>query len=367
MGHIDDQSKILLEDISPSGSLMAVVEDDGRTIYLHLVGSERSEFTTKSCWVRNLGPATMELDPNWQSAGRAPVLPFSACAYPAGMPSLDPETLSTIWFPEGDAVALLEEGVVIAVIPPWAGLQDCAGYAKVCLEKTPFAWPLGPDRPNNPTLGHVRAAEAFWTEWENDDAWTPLQRNLIAAIESGLSAKHTQYYSIDGNRWPPKFLVRVPSPGSVALMTGGVSIRPQPQVQRFYEDPGRVRRIEIGLALAPGFAGELDDLLTVLSRLSAFPWQHHVWLDRGHTVPILGIPVGESGTEFPAGLLVSEPPGAPEIPFEPYHGDPINQLWLIPITAAERKLAIDEGVNELIPKLWTGGVMWIHRDRESVV
>ena len=86
----------------------------------------------------------------------------------------------------------------------------------------------------------------------------------------------------------------------------------------------------------------------------------------GKDVPDL-VPVGPTGTRFSAFLLHPSPPGAPALRFAPYRDDPINRLWLIPITAAERALSEAEGSRELLPRLAAAGVDWVHRDRRPVV
>ena len=46
----------LLEDPSPHGNAMAVVEHDGRSVFFYLFGDKESGWGMKTCWVRNLAP-----------------------------------------------------------------------------------------------------------------------------------------------------------------------------------------------------------------------------------------------------------------------------------------------------------------------
>jgi len=60
------------------------------------------------------------------------------------------------------------------------------------------------------------------------------------------------------------------------------------------------------------------------------------------------------------------PPGAPAIRFPALHGDPVNLLWLVPITAAERVVAQRDGSETLVESLSRAGHDFIHRDRAPV-
>ena len=56
---------ILLEETSPLGTIAAVVEDDGRVVYLYLHFlnvDEDDPQRIKACWVRNRQPAPRNLD-----------------------------------------------------------------------------------------------------------------------------------------------------------------------------------------------------------------------------------------------------------------------------------------------------------------
>lgn len=357
---------ILLEEPSPNGSLLAVVEDDGRTVYVHLVGRQGSEFDTRSVWVRNRLPAPMGFDDGWEGAGRGPLMPFEHCRHPTGLPALDAAQLGLVWFPCGEAVALLMGDTVLAVIPPWAGLEGCVGYARDCTGRTPVAWPLGTDGPDS-VLSRVREAQRFWADWD-ENPWPAQQRELLSSISEGLGP-HEQYYAIDSGAWPPRFLVVVPTSQATVLITGGMSIRPQPQIERFYSDPSVVRHVELAVALDPALVGEpesLREIMRAMSRAVAFPWLHHAWLAPGHTIPCRGIPVGETGTQFEAFMLVSDPPGAPTVDLKTAEKRKVLLLWLVPITAQERQHAIDVSSDALTAALWQGGASWIHRDRHPV-
>ena len=83
----------------------------------------------------------------------------------------------------------------------------------------------------------------------------------------------------------------------------------------------------------------------------------------GHTVPTRGVPVGPSGQRFSALLVHAEPPGAPLIKYPLYRNQPVRPHWLIPITEGEREIAMKDGSETLVERLWESGASWIHRDR----
>jgi hypothetical protein len=360
-------STIIFEEVSPYGTVMAIVEDDGDAVYLHIVGPEGSDIETRSLWLRNRRPAPPALYEGWKEGPRGPPLPFDACAHPAGLPAIAAEKLSAVWFADGDAVAIREGNVVLGVIPPWAGGEDaCPGYARDCRSATPVAWPLGKPQ-GNPVLARVDAAIAFWDDWNTGSPWPAYQEALIGSWDAGLG-KHARYFAIDGGKWPPRFLSEHPFGDHVVYATGGMSVRPQPRVERWYAHPAEVLHVELALAL-PRSLAEAPPMgaLNHLSQLCVMPWHMDAWLATGHTVPAKGIPTGPSGTTFPAFLVHAAPPGVPTFTMPRYRTEAVNILWLIPITEAERTFALETGSETLIEKLFAAGVTGLHRDRTSVV
>ena len=353
-----------MQDQSPGGVYYAVVEADDRVVYLHLAGLEGTQLPTRSLWVRNLQPAPMHFEPGWESAGHGPLLPFEFCRTPVGLPSLDNADLNLLWFPEGDAVALRDGDELLAVIPPWVGLEDCPGYARDCTAQSPVAWPLG-SVSNNPIRNHVTGAFEFWQSWETGDPWPDYQQALLAAYDAGLG-KHSQYYSADGGHWPPRFITKHESDQGTVLCTGGMSIRPQPRVVTFYEDPSQVRRVELAVALAPELQDDLGELLSGLAALTRFPWATWSWLASGHTLVARGIPMGPSGTSFDCYVVHAAPPGAPQIELPRYDNEPVTLLWLIPITSVERERAQNMSTEVLLERLFEQRPTPFHSDRTEV-
>lgn len=61
------------------------------------------------------------------------------------------------------------------------------------------------------------------------------------------------------------------------------------------------------------------------------------------------------------------PAGAPSVAMPDFRGDPVNILWMLPITGAERDLAMSQGSEALAKRLASAGHGWIHRDRRSLM
>ncbi|MEC8023695.1 MAG: suppressor of fused domain protein [Myxococcota bacterium] len=353
-----------MQDQSPGGVYYAVLESDDRAIYLHLVGLDGTKLPTRSLWVRNLQPAPVAFENGWQSAGRGPILPFDFCRTPAGLPPLDDADLNLLWFPEGDAVALRDGDELLAVSPPWAGLDDCPGYARDCTARSPVAWPLG-GTVDNPIRQQVEEVFTFWRSWETSDPWPGFQQKLMGAYQASFG-EPTQYYAADGGNWPPRFITQHETEQGTVLCTGGMSIRPQPRVVTFYEDPSTVRRIELAIALTPDLSTDISHLLTGLGALTRFPWATWSWLASGHTLQANGVPVGPSGQPFDCYVIHHAPPGITLPTMPQYADEPVHLLWLIPITNAERSLAQHAGTEELMERLFQSNPSPYHSDRETL-
>lgn len=361
------ESDVLLEDQSPHGNVVAVVEQNDRVAHFYLFGEEGSDFGVRSCWVRNLkhAPTDPQLLKTDMEAGIAPMLPQGACMHPGGARPLDPALLRVVWLEEGDGAALFEGDDLLAVILGWSRDQKLVSYARDCRESTPVASPLSAA----PALqDRVRAAQQWWAAWDGPSApWQELQQSLLDAYEPlGGSVR---YFATDRGRWPPKALIRVDRPeGGVVLATVGMSLRPQPVSVMASHQPADSRRIELAFALSAAVATQ--PTVTALSQYLAaqmdLPWRFFTWLGEGHTVPCEQL--ADAGQpEFTSVLLTAKAPGAPPIRLPMFRNDPVQLLWCTPITQTERQLAMDQGSNALATRLWAAGCTWCHAPRACVV
>ena len=252
-------------ETSPYGNVDAIVEHDSRAVYFYLNESpasrERSgRFGMRACWVRNLqkGPHVINVDE--MQAGIATLLPRHDCIDPELHRLPTEQTLKIVWLEEGTGAALIEVSAeemsetIIAIIPPWSGVDGFHGYASNCANPTAVCWPM----PDNPLLSkRIENAQQFWESWkatEPDSQKTPWDEHLPSIIES-----HDQRFSatpsqrlirdVPGQHFPLLKILQYRTPRHDILITAGLSIFPQPAVEMFVENPSDLRRIEIALLL----------------------------------------------------------------------------------------------------------------------
>jgi hypothetical protein len=336
----------ILEDNSPNGNMTAIVEDDGESVYFYLFRPEGPENArVKTCWVRNRRKAPTDLDVGAMRKGGPPLLPAKFCRHPNGAPPFDAKSLRIVWFEEGDAAALLEHEDILAIIPCWSGTKGFHGFARDCTEESPLCWPLDED---NVLHERVRQAREYWSLWADESFWERYREESVATIARALGGEPTKYYAIDGGEWPPKALLRYSLPDRTLLVTIGVSLRSQPNVELYVEDPSPLRRIELAGCLDPQCPeDEVLRFTSYLSGQSGYPWSFSSWLGDGHTMPCNAVPEALGGRRFPFVLLTKAIAGAPDFHLSPFRGDPINVLWTVPITETERDLAEQEGSSAL--------------------
>jgi len=358
---------LLYSEVSPNGNVEAYVEQDERVACFYLQGAPETQFGLRACWVRNLQPAPEALNVADMRAGRAPLLPLQFCRHPAGAPPLSPsDDVRVVWFEEGDAAALLAGQDVLAVIPSWSGQGGFDGYARDCIGESPLCWELGTPQE---TVLHERIARAdeFWASWEADPTpWPMLQQRLCDALQQHLGPED-KYYAIDGGEWPPKAMLRIPRPNGTAFVTAGVSIRPQPRVELFTDEPQKLRRIELGIGLGAEIAESVcRAVMGYLSAQTNFPWDLFTWLGPYHTLPCDAFAAGGADSAFTSVILLPDPMGVPRVTLPTYRGDTVNLLWMAPITKAERKFAMDEGGEALAERLSRVGHGGMHTRRTQV-
>lgn len=330
---VDEQETLLFEG-SPYGNVDAIVQHDGRSVYFYLNGP--APFGTRACWVRNLQPGPWVLDQEAMKQGRTPMLPRTHCANPNAQPVPQEESLHIIWLEEGNGAVLLEESEPIAFIPPWSGMDQFHGYAKECAAESPICWPMPAKDQMHQRF--ARAAE-FWLSFQNEEAnpFQSLQSQLLQIFDARFGESQPgSYFSIDGERFPPRGLSVYAQPDRVVATTIGMSLCPQPGVELQCESPAALRRIELGVWFETSLTTEdLQSVWSSLSGLAAYPWQRMTWLGPSHTVPLDAFS-SLLGDSYRYGLLLPdhEMPEATGLP--PFRGDPVNLLWLIPITESER-------------------------------
>ena len=246
------------------------------------------------------------------------------------------------------------------MIPSWSGYDGFEGYARDCVQEGPLCWPFTSD---NVLRERIRAADEFWSSWDGPSSpWEEIQESQLDAYTRQLG-RYEKYYGIDGGNWPPKALLRTPVPGGIALTTVGVGLRPQPHVEMAGDDAAPYRRIELGIGLSEHASTFFERSGKYISAQSSLPWDQISWLGNGHTVPCDAF----TQTSFTAILLTAGPPSGPRVTLPNFRGDAVTLLWMIPITEAERRFAIEFGSKALSQRLTESGVSWLTQTRSSVV
>lgn len=331
--------EVLLENVNPNGNIQAVVETDGRVCYFYLFGTPETQLGMKALWLCNLISAPKDLDVASMKAGRPPLNPLQNCRHPNGRPVPKVEDLRVLWLPEGNGAAIYERREILGIIPPWSGTKGFHGYARENIGEGPVAWEL-----NSSNVLHERFEEAqqYWDRWDDDGFWPSNQSQLLSQVEAAFGP-HSNYYAIDGGEWPPKALVRFSMKDRTVLVTIGISLRPQPNVEGT-DSEEHFRRIEIGAVLPATWSeSAIKAYGGYLSGQSKLPWSYYTWLGEGHTVPC----DSWQNKEFRFALLTTEHGAAPRLSLGPVLGDMVPVLWFIPIGEAERDLAMKSGSETL--------------------
>src|SRR5215472_13414315 len=236
----------LLDSVNPYGSRRLTVEFDGTTTAAYL----RDETTVLAAtWIANHVRAPQTTAPERINAGHAPVMPVGRTRHPRGRPPLDPDTLQALWFEEGDGVALLERGTLLAVIPGWAdSSHGMPGYSRDAIGQTPFAWGL--DDAIEGLGPRVERAAEFWRWRESPARWSEFQAAALGHLTSRLGPGAHYWDGAPGKR--PSIGISERPSGSqrpfTILSTVGMSAQRMPLVEQVVDDPRGYSRIELAVA-----------------------------------------------------------------------------------------------------------------------
>src|SRR5256886_3785316 len=266
------QPGTVLESESPYGSRRLVVEYDGATTsaYLHDAGA-----VLGAAWIANHEQAPQSADLSRLTAGQAPLMPAAHTKHPAGRPPLDARTLRALWFEEGDGVAIIEGGQLLAVIPGWSDMaRGMPGYSRDVIGQTPFAWSL--DDAMEWLGPRADRATAFWRWRQRDDSWTSFQRSLLGHLLARLGPG-ARYWDVGGGKQPMVGVSERPATAQrpyTVLSTIGMSCQRMPVVEQAMEDPSACARIELAIATTM----PSRDAARVFLWLAPYPWRAVTWV-----------------------------------------------------------------------------------------
>jgi Suppressor of fused protein (SUFU) len=343
--------QVILESANPYESRRLTVEYDGVTTAAYLHGDNSAIAAT---WIANHQPAAPTTDLGRLNAGKAPIMPAAHTKHPQGRPPFDAHTLQALWFEEGDGVAVLESGQLLAVIPGWSDMaRGMPGYSRDVIGQTPFGWSL--DDAMEGLVPRVEQARAFW-QWRAEQAsWGNFQQAVLGHLLARLGPG--AHYWDAGNGKQPLVGVTERPPTTArpytVLSTVGMSCQRMPVVEQFVEDASGYARIELCLASTLPSA----QAARVFLWLAQYPWRSVTWFGPGHSVRWYHEPA-----TFPLGggneavLLLDEPggllgPDPPDLSGFTFGGDPVRWLWIVPISERERLLAKDRGSASLVNQM----------------
>lgn len=387
------EARVLLSDTSPYGSRVLDIEYDRVATAAYLRTSDGD--TVAATWVANHREAPYHADLARLNAGRVPAMPSSRTRHPKGRPQLDPRVLEVVWFEEGDGVALLEAGQPICVIPGWSDMDSgIPGYSREAIGRSPFAFALDDEIGE---LGpRILQAQAFWDWRRGQGAWEAFQQSLLGHLLSRLGPGGYYWHDVgrQSNRQPGRIETRpqtaiVPAPRSATppsptpasrapvvgvserparsdrtynvLTTVGMSCQRMPTVELYEDNVGEHARIELAVAtMLPSVRAG-----SIFPWLAQYPWQavtsfapgdNVKWYHEARTFPL--------GPAWEGVLLLDNPgrlegPNAPDLTGFSFGGDPVQWLWLVPITEEERQYGKRQGPDALIERLARGGRSWV--------
>jgi hypothetical protein len=343
-------AEILLADVNRHGTAQAIVEADGRAVYVYVRPAEPSLGWMHATWLWNeadvRGRRKVDIRKQMKK-GLAPMVPAEDCRWPEERARPSADDLRLVWWPAGDGVFLLVGGTLVAVVPPWAD-STCPGYSVGALASNPMAWPL-----DGTALPEALAdAEAFWRPERLEFA--PLQAHVMGAVEAAAGPS-IRYWQVDGGKWPlcgASLHRPAGRTGPSLAVTVGMSLVPMPS-----------RGMEIdAIELAVCARGDDEGCARLLSSFARYPWEGFTWLDAGHTLTC--DPVRPSTWRHLDALLV---PAGDLPPLEALgeialpHDRSAKLLVLVPITAEERALAVEAGSETLLARLASDEPWWFVR------
>lgn len=273
----DIQSTVIHEEENPYGSLIASLESDGRTIYFYLNPTVDPSFQPRAVWVRNLVPAPEMTDTESMKQGIAPRFRKSLCKHPEGLPAIRAEEVEFIWFEDGVGVALMINGEMEALIPPWSGAEGLLGYSKQALGKEVGTIPFPADDQILKT--RVEESRIFWDSRSDMKYWDTFRDQMLFHYESTYGP-HTRYFAIQSQRLPVGAVAEFKLPdGDYIYATLGMSLQNMPGIEAAMKDPAKYFRIEIITR-----RGDCPEWLPdALGNMVLHPWRANNFLAHGHS------------------------------------------------------------------------------------
>ncbi len=334
--------EIIFEEENPYGSLVASLENDGRTIYLYLNPTVDPSFQPRAVWIRNLVPAPEDTDREAMRQGVAPRIKKTVCKHPDGLPPITPEEVEFVWFQEGNGVALLLNGELEALLPPWSGSEGIFGYSKQSLGKDVGTIPFPVD--SKVLEDRIQESQEFWKSRDNGKYWDAYKDRMLAHYEE-VFGKHTNYFAVQSLKPPIAAVVEFQlGENDYVYATIGMSSQNMPGVESVMKDPQNHLRIELMTR-----RGDRPEWLPgIMGNLALHPWRSNNFFSHGHSYE-----TGYASYEKSNILLTSKysdrmipAPGAMEV-----DGFPVSFLFAIPLDNEQMKELKEKGNRDYLEQL----------------
>lgn len=350
--------ELVMQEISPYGTRRAsVLRGDGDSyLYLEDVSGATPQ-TVSAVWIGNHRPApTDAVAPS--PVGVPPRMAPSGTRFPAGCPDLAAPEF--VWFEEGDGVALLDRGAMVAVAPGWAGRDGFYGYAANAIGRTALAWELT-GRPEQMLTQKVADSRAFWGWRLAEPTWAEIRSAGVAHLDARIGASVSEW-PVAGAAFPEIVTTqhRYGTEPIWVTATSGLSAQRMAGVEQYVDDPERAARIELVLARRTPDRSAAE----LLSALAAVPFGRCTWFGEGHT---MGGTVGAYpafGDDRAAVLITERPPAGtdsaiPNLTGLRRRGDVVVYLWVLVIDEQTFGLARGRDATAALDHLRATGASWV--------
>jgi len=348
-----------MQSTSPYGSRRATLLRGDGDVYLYLedVTGAVAE-TTSAVWVANERPAPTEAHDPTRSDGGPPRMAPDGTRHPDGCPPL--RQVELVWFEEGDAVALVDESGVVAVVPGWGGREGFYGYSRYAAGQTPIAWALNGEADVLINQKVVDSRE-FWS-WRRSGAWNHIRSTGQAHLEEVLGPQEAAW-PLGLSKFPEMIASRhrFGEHDIWVTATTGLSAQRMAGVEEYVDNPESAARIELVIART-----EPDQVgAELLNALAQVPFGRCTWLGEGHTV---GGTVGSYpafGADKASLLLTSEPPLRGDLAPPDLRGltrgenSPVTYLWVLVIDEETFALARGRDARAAVDHMAATGQGWV--------
>ncbi|TWT33253.1 suppressor of fused domain protein [Blastopirellula retiformator] len=336
------ESVILREQPNLFETQVAILEVDGdnESIYLYVFPPQAPK-QMHALWVGNYSERDAAQVEEQMRAALPPRLPHAEINEAGLIQDLEPDNWDVRWSLDQQSVAVWHLEKIVAIMPSWGPANRFPGFALGCKNETSVAWPLTSE---NVLLTRFAQEDEFLRDW-SEDSWRQIQEGTLKSYES-LHVGTMRYFAADQGKWPPLAITLSSNEGRSFMATAGMAILPMPGAEPD-DDDAKSRRIELGMI---GDTSEADEeVCRALSGLARYPWRYATHFDHAHTIPTEAF--AGVAPQFTHLAIAETASFLPNVGLPQVAGEQPRFLFLIPITAAEQKLAENRGTQTLLEKL----------------